>query len=381
MNATTDIAYKMINTRNELENLIGAIENEKAVGVDLEADSMYHFQEKVCLIQMAATNINVVIDPLAIQDLSPLKPIFKRSDICKIFHGADYDVRSLYRDFHITIHNLFDTELASRFLGVPETGLEAVLKKKFAVTLDKKFQRKDWSRRPLPPDMIAYAAEDARYLLPLAQGLNAELDERNRLGWVYEECEYLSRVRPITVNDQPLYLNFKGAGKLDSRSLAVLENLLGFRREVARRKDKPLFRIFGNRSLMELAGKKPLNLKQLEKTRALSSRQISMYGREMLAAIQGAMNLPAKELPVYPRKKSPRISLAVAGRVKALRTWRDKQAQKLAIDPALICNKALMSTIAVQRPLNLSELAAIKEMKNWQRKEFGQDIVKVLRKE
>ena len=381
MNATTDITYKMINTRNELENFVGTIENEKAVGVDLEADSMYHFKEKVCLIQMAATNINVVIDPLVVKDLSPLKPIFKRSDICKIFHGADYDVRSLYRDFRISIHNLFDTELASRFLGVSETGLEAVLKKKFAVTLDKKFQRKDWSRRPLPPDMIAYAAEDARYLLPLAQGLKAELDERNRLGWVYEECEYLSRVRPITVNDQPLYLNFKGAGKLDSRSLAVLENLLGFRREVARRKDKPLFRIFGNRSLMELAGKKPLNLKQLEKTRALSSRQISMYGREMLAAIQGAMNLPAKELPVYPRKKSPRISLAVAGRVKALRTWRDKQAQKLAIDPALICNKALMSTIAVQRPLNLSELAAIKEMKNWQKKEFGRDIVRVLKQE
>ena len=379
MNATTDITYKMINTRNELEDFVGIIENEKTVGVDLEADSMYHFKEKVCLIQMAATNINVVIDPLVVKDLSPLKPIFKRGDICKIFHGADYDVRSLYRDFRISIHNLFDTELASRFLGVSETGLEAVLKKKFAVTLDKKFQRKDWSRRPLPPDMIAYAAEDARYLLPLAQGLKVELEGKNRLAWVYEECEYLSRVRPITVNDQPLYMNFKGAGKLDSRSLAVLEALLGFRREVARKKDKPLFKIFGNRSLMELAGKKPLQLKQLEKTGALSSRQISMYGREILAAIQSAMKLPAEELPVYPRKKSRRVSLAVAGRVKALRNWRDKQVQKLAIDPALICTKALMSTIAVQRPLNLSELAAIKEMKNWQRKEFGRDIVKVLK--
>jgi len=381
MNVTTDITYKMINTRSELENFVRTIENEKAVGVDLEADSLYHFKEKVCLIQMAATNINVVIDPLAIKDLSALKPIFKRSDIYKIFHGADYDVRSLYRDFRITIHNLFDTELACRFLGFPETGLEAVLKKKFAVTLDKKFQRKDWSRRPLPPTMIAYAAEDARYLLPLAKSLKTELDEKNRLGWVYEECEYLSRVRSITVNDQPLYMNFKGAGKLDSRSLAVLEALLGFRREAARRKDKPLFKIFGNRSLMELAGKKPLQLKQLEKTGALSARQISIYGREILAAIQGAMKLPAEELPVYPRKKAPRVSLAVAGRVKALRNWRDKQAQKLAIDPALICNKALISTIAVQKPLNLSELAAVKEMKNWQRKEFGQAIVKVLRKE
>ena len=379
MNATTDIAYKMINTSDELENFVRTIGNEKAVGVDLEADSMYHFKEKVCLIQMAATNVNVVIDPLAVRDLSALKPIFKRDDICKIFHGSDYDVRSLYRDFHITIHNLFDTELASRFLGFPETGLEAVLKKMFGVTLDKKFQRKDWSRRPLPPDMIAYAAKDARYLLPLAKNLKAELDEKNRLGWVYEECEYLSRVRAIAANDQPLYMSFKGAGKLDPRSLAVLEALLGFRREVARRKDKPLFRIFGNHSLLELADKKPLDLKRLESTGTLSSRQTSMYGREILTAIKGAMKLQAEDLPVYLRKKVPRVSLAVAGRIKALRNWRDKQVQKLAIDPALICNKALMSTIAVQRPLKISELAAIEEMKNWQRKEFGRDIVRVLK--
>jgi len=380
MNATSDINYKMIGSRHELENFVRIIETEKVVGVDLEADSMYHFKEKVCLIQMAAPNINVLIDPLAVEDLSLLKPIFKRSDICKIFHGADYDVRSLYRDFCITIDNLFDTELASRFLGFAESGLEAVLKKKFDVTLDKKFQRKDWSRRPLPPDMIAYAAEDARYLLPLAESLKAELDEKNRLEWVYEECELLSKVRPNSVNNQPLYLNFKGAGKLDSRSLAVLEALLGFRREIARIKDKPLFKIFGNRSLFELAGKKPLNLKQLEKTGALSARQIRMYGRGLLTVMQDAMSLSEDELPVYPRKKKARrVSLAVAGRVKAIKNWRDKQAQRLAIDPALICSKALISAVAVQRPLKISELESIKEMKNWQRNEFGRDIVRVLK--
>ncbi len=381
MNATNHIAFKIIITRNELENFVRTIENETAVGVDLEADSMYHFKEKVCLIQMAAQNISAVIDPLAVEDLSPLKPIFKRHDICKIFHGADYDVRSLYRDFRITINNLFDTELASRFLGFPETGLEAILKKKFAVSLDKKFQRKDWSRRPLPPEMIAYAAEDARYLLPLAKSLKAQLEEKNRLEWVYEECEYLSRVRSISANDQPLYLNFKGAGKLDSRSLAVLEALLGFRRQVALKKDKPLFRIFGNRSLLELADKKPVNSQQLENSGALSDRQISMYGREMIATIQDALKIPTKELPVYPRKKAPRVSLEVAGRIKVLRNWRDRQVKKLPIDPALICTKALISAIAVTRPLKLSELAAIKEMKNWQRKEFGREIVKILQQE
>ena len=187
--------YKIIDTFDALKNLARTIDTEKTIGVDLEADSMYHFKEKVCLIQMAAPGINVVIDPLMVRDLSPLKPIFKRRVVCKIFHGADYDVRSLYRDFDITINNLFDTELASRFLGYSETGLEAVLKNKFDVALDKKFQRKDWSRRPLPLDMISYAAKDARYLLPLAQILTGELEE---LGYiVLQEKRKLENPPPL----------------------------------------------------------------------------------------------------------------------------------------------------------------------------------------
>ncbi len=371
--------YRIIDTFDSLKNLARTIDKEKTIGVDLEADSMYHFKEKVCLIQMAAPDINAVIDPLMVKDLSPLKPIFKRRGVRKIFHGADYDVRSLYRDFDITINNLFDTELASRFLGYSETGLEAVLKNKFDVALDKKFQRKDWSRRPLPQEMMSYAAQDARYLLPLAQILTSELEVLGRLKWVQEECEYLSKVRANTNNTDPLYLHFKGAGKLIPRSLAVLESLLQYRRRVARKKDRPLFRIFGNRSLLELAAKKPPDLKQLEKTRALSSKQISMYGHGIIAAIQDAMQIEQENLPVYPRKKSPRMPQVVAGRVKALRTWRDEQVDRLGLDPALICTKALMNTIAQQKPNKISDLSTIEEMKNWQKKEFGQDIVQVLK--
>ena len=371
--------YIPIDTVSLLEDLIRSIENEAAIGVDLEADSMYHFREKVCLIQIATPTINAVIDPLVIEDLSALKPIFKHQGVCKIFHGADYDVRSLYRDFNITIKNLFDTELASRFMGYSETSLEAVLKSRFSVTLNKKFQRKDWSRRPLPQDMISYAAGDVRYLLPLAQKLIAELADSGRLNWVQEECEYLSKVRPNTDNSGPLFLNFKGAGKLDPKSLAVLEALLQYRRRMARKKDRPLFRIFSNRSIQKLVEKRPSTLKQLEKSRALSTKQINMYGRGVITAIKKANLIGKKDLPVYPRKKSPRVPLVVAGRVKALRNWRDKQAKRLALDPALVCTKALISTIALQKPCEISTLRNIKEMKNWQIKEFGQEIVQVMK--
>jgi ribonuclease D len=378
MSVTGDVDCDIIESSSQLAHFVSQIEDETAIGVDVEADSMYHFKEKVCLIQMATASINVVIDPLAIKDLSALKPIFKRSDIQKIFHGADYDVRSLYRDFKFSITNLFDTELASRFLGFKETGLEAVLKKKFAITLKKKFQRKDWSRRPLPRDMIAYAAEDARYLLPLARDLTAELKDKGRFSWVNEECEILSKVRPNTDGTEPLYMNFKGAGKLEPRNLAILEALLQCRRKIARKKDRPLFRIMGSRSLLELAQTKPTNMKLLKKSGALSPKQIGMYGRLVLAAINGAIKIPPNDLPVYPRHKAPRVPAAAAERVKSLRKWRDGQARKLAMDPSLILTKSMISTLAVQKPVKLSDLSRIKEIKKWQVREFSKEILEIL---
>ncbi len=122
---------RIIATPAELEKAAGQFERETAVAVDLEADSMYHFKERVCLVQIATKKLSVMVDPLMIEDLSPLKPLFSNSGIRKVFHGADYDIRSLYRDFNISINNLFDTELASRFLGLKESGLQAVLKNVF----------------------------------------------------------------------------------------------------------------------------------------------------------------------------------------------------------------------------------------------------------
>lgn len=379
MGAPTDIPYKIIDNLASLRGLAKTLEHAKAIGVDLEADSLYHFKEKVCLIQLATGNVNAVIDPLVIEDVSVLKPIFKQRDSQKVFHGSDYDIRSLFRDFRITVDNMFDTELASRFLGFKETSLEAVLKNKFNISLDKRYQRKDWSKRPLPEEMIAYAVKDVGFLVPLAEQLKAELREKGRLYWVYEECKYLSKVRPNTADSNPLYVYFKGAGKLNSRSLAVLEALLQYRRNLAQKKDKPLFRIISSRSLMDLAEKKPVSIKQLEKTNALSPKQIGMYGQGVIDAIKRAMKLPSNVLPVYPRKKAPIVSVAVAKRVRALRQWRDTQAKKLTIDPALILTKSLISTLAFQRPLNLRHLSKIKELRRWQVEEFGNDILTLIK--
>jgi ribonuclease D len=185
-------------------------------------------------------------------------------------------------------------------------------------------------------------------------------------------------VRPNTNNTQPLYLSFKGAGKLNPGSLAILEALLQYRRKIARKKDRPLFRIIGSHSLLDLAETKPADLKQLEKSRALSPKQINMYGRQVLAVINSALQTPNKDLPVYPRRKAPRVPAAAAERVKSLRKWRDRQSKKLSMDPSLILTRSLISALAVEKPLKLSDLSRIKEIKKWQIREFGKEILEAL---
>ena len=372
--------YIIIDSISKLREFTSALAKQRIIGVDLESDSMYHFKEKVCLIQIASAQATAIIDPLQIKNLSLLEPLFRHADIQKVFHGADYDVRSLYRDFRIAVNNLFDTELACRFLGFKESGLNAVLKKKYNIQLDKKNQRKDWSKRPLPEDMVAYAAKDVHYLIPLAKSLQQELIQKGRLSWVQEECNYLSGVRPAPVDSDPLFLGFKGAGKLSPRGLAVLEELLQLRRKIARQQDKPLFRIIGNKSMLMLTDARPLSRRKLLETGALGSKQVDRYGKDVIAAIKKALHRPAKDLPKYPRKSAPMVPAIVAKRVKELRNWRDLLAKKLQIDPAIICTKAQISALAVQRPESVDSLSKNNDLKTWQVAEFGKDIVDILKK-
>jgi ribonuclease D len=375
-----EIESQIIDKTIDLQKMIGSVEKEKAVAVDLEADSMYHYQEKVCLIQIATENASFVIDPLAIKDLAPLKPIFSNPDIKKIFHGADYDVRSLYRDFEIRINNLFDTELAGRFLGIKETGLQAVLKTFFNVNVDKKYQKKDWSKRPLPKEMMAYASKDVIYLLPLARMLIHRLKKIGRMTWVLEECEDLSKVRPVLSNEAPLFMKFKGAGRLKSRSLAVLEALLQFRKRVAEKKDRPFFKIIGNESIIKITTARPATLRRLKNINALSNRQISMYGNDLIMVVAKTLRIPESELPVFPSQKPPVLPNGAPAKIKALKFWRASKANALKIDPGMLCNNALITALAVKNPGDSKSLDAVKEMKNWQKQAFGAEIIRVLKK-
>ncbi len=168
--------------------------------------------------------------------------VLENPKIVKVLHGADFDVRSLDREMGARIDNLFDTEIACRFLNMRERGLAALLKVFFDVDVDKKFQKKDWSRRPLEPDMVAYSVGDVDHLIALHAKLVEGLNAIGRLHWAEEEFEAQARVRYENNLVPPFFRKIKGAGKLDNRSLAVLENLLILRMTLAEKKMCPFSR-------------------------------------------------------------------------------------------------------------------------------------------
>jgi len=380
MNLKKPLTYQYIDASAQLEELAALLEKEKEIAIDLEADSMFHFNERVCLIQITTQHGNYIIDPLMTKKLSVLKPIFLNPNIQKIFHGSDYDVRSLYRDFNIRITNLFDTQVACRFLGMNETGLEAVVFKQFGIRLNKKFQKKDWSRRPLPEDMLAYAASDSIYLIPLLKAFEKELKKMGRLAWVHEECELMSKLRPAIPSKEPLFLKFKGAGRLNLRELASLEAILQYRKKMARKKDRPPFKVFGNLSILKIVKSQPSDLALIEATNALSAKQMSMYGEGLVSAVQTALKVPENKLISYPRKRMPMLKHMVRQRIKALKDWRDQKAETLKLDPALVCSKSVITNIATQNPDSPPKLAAMQALKNWQKETLGEEIISILRR-
>jgi ribonuclease D len=361
-----------------LVRLAEELQHEDAVAVDLEADSMHNYREKVCLLQFSTPAKTTLVDPLAAQDLSPLRPVMADPAVRKIFHAADYDIRSLYRDFKIEIKGLFDTMICCQFLGEKKVGLADMLAKYFNVKLDKKYQKADWSRRPLPDEMIHYAAEDTRHLHKLASLLEKEVEKKGRTSWVEEECSLLEKVRH-SKQEGPLFLRAKGARALNQRQLAVLEGLLQWRDNEAQRRDCPPFKVVGNKQLMDLARAMPQTLKEIGNQPGIFPRLVDRYGRTLLIIIQTALALPREKLPRFPPpQRHERIPEADA-RLKKLKKFRTRKAGELQMDPGILINTALLETISRKPPATMKDFDEFPAMKKWQQKELGKEIIDVLK--
>ena len=371
-NGVNPASAHLVTNQETLDKLVERLSQESVLAFDLEADSLHHYTEKVCLIQVSSDSETRLIDPLAPLDIRTLAPIFANPAIKKIFHGADYDMRSLYRDFGIEVVNLFDTMIASQFLGESEFGLAALLKKRFGVELDKRYQKADWSKRPFSQEMMEYAMKDTSLLIELYGQLESELKVKGRLSWVEEESELVAGVRSASREGELMCLRFKGANKMKPRELAVLEELLRFRDEKARAGDVPPFRILSNDLLRELAEKQPRSNFELVGIHTMSSKLIDRLGRGLLLAVAAGLAVPQDKLPQMQSGRRAVTDRLQEERVKRLKVWRESKSAQLGLGVGLVANNTLLEALAEGGTAQLSLL------KRWQREAFGEELAALI---
>jgi ribonuclease D len=359
-----------------LRKLADELARERVIAVDTESNSLYAYREQVCLIQFSIPRGDYLVDPLALQDLSPLAPIFSNPEIEKVFHAAEYDLLCLKRDFGFTVANLFDTMIAARILGREAFGLGAILEAEFGVQLDKRFQRANWGQRPLPPPLLAYARLDTHYLIALRDRLKAELHAQNLWPLAHEDF-----IRSTAVNgngrspeDRSVDCwRVSGSYDLEPQNAAVLLELCRYRDRVARSQNRPLFKVLSDQTLLEIANALPQSLEQLSQVQGMTRGQIERHGRELLDAVQRGL----KAEPAFP-PRSPRPNEDYLDRLEALRRWRKETALEMGVKSDVILPRDLLIALAENNPRHSAELERVLGEVPWRLERFGSQILDIL---
>jgi ribonuclease D len=369
---------EIISTPAELEKLAEHLARQALVGVDTESNSLHAYREQVCMIQFSTNQADYLVDPLALSDLSPLAEVFASPRVEKVFHAAEYDLICLKRDFGFQFANLFDTMWAARILGWKEIGLGAVLEKEFGVQVEKKYQRADWGKRPITRDMANYARKDTHYLLMLRNRLRAELEQTGRLALAREDFKRLERIneRDPQPNGKPNapWERINGARDLTPQQTAILKELSIFRERVASDRDRPVFKVIGDATLVEIAMRAPTSLEALQQTPKVSPRQVQSYGTGLVRAVQAGLKSP----PLFPPAPGPRPENGYLMRLDAIRNWRKTEAGKLGVESDIVLPRDLMLEIVQQDPRSPEAVREILKDVPWRAERYGQSLVRLL---
>ena len=366
------MAVRWIRTAVELEALVDELTPCRALGIDTEGDSLHHYTEKVCLIQLTAFGgSSWLVDPLALPDLSPLGPILADPSVLKVVHGGDNDVTSMRRDFGFTFRTMFDTSIAARLVGDTELGLQALVRNELGVELSKGSQKDDWSKRPLTAKQEAYALADVAHLMALAANLTERLAEAGRTDWAREEFEALALLPPAEKRRGPdEFRRIKGSAKLSRRQQAVLRELYLWREERAAAADRPPFKIVGPEILLALAELASPTIDDVDRVLSSYPRQ-ARQAEAVFEAITRGLELPDDELPRREPSSQPPMPAAARRRVEALRAWRGDQATRSRLDPSIVMSQRVLERLALAGPQTLGELAAVEGVRRWRVAEWG----------
>lgn len=356
-----------------LHQMLGDLTAQPRLAVDTESNSLHAYREQVCLIQFTTPSRDYVIDPLALENLSALGPIFSNPNIEKIFHAAEYDLICLRRDFNFEFVNLFDTMHAARVLGYQYVGLDNLLADKFQFEMDKRHQKADWAVRPLTPAQLDYARLDTHFLFDLRDVLEAELREKDRLQIALEDFGRAAKVElPREKLNGPSWRRFSVRKDVSPRELTVLSELCVSRDRIAERMNRPVFKVIADTVLLDIARNLPEKDVDLAGL-GLSSKQIRLWGSEILEAVKRGTVAPLVE-----REQAKRPSDRTLKRLEKLKNWRKKIAQELSVESDIVLPKVYLNSLAENPPRSLQDLEVMMQDSPTRFYKYGEQIYRLV---
>lgn len=353
--------------------MIADLVTQNRVAVDTESNSLHAYREQVCLIQFSTRKLDYVVDPLALDDLSSLGPIFSNPAIEKIFHAAEYDLICLRRDFHFEFASLFDTMHAARVLGYPFVGLDNLLAEKFQFEMDKRHQKADWAVRPLSPAQLDYARLDTHFLFDLRNVLEAELKEKDRLEIAQEDFVRACNVDlPVEKVNGASWKRFSMRKDISPRELTVLSELCISRDRIAERMNRPVFKVISDALLLDIARNLPEKDVDLAGL-GLSPKQVRLWGNEILEAVKRGTVAPLVE-----REPARRPNDAMLKRLQKLKNWRKKVAEELKVESDIVLPKSYLNRLAEYPLKSLKDLETIMSGSPTRLKKYGEQIYRLI---
>ena len=362
--------FFLIETQKSFDDLIPSLKSYSIIGVDLEANSLHAFRERISLIQVSTYDADYIIDPIKINDLAGFLDILGDSNVLKVMHGSDFDIVSFKRDYDQKIENLFDTLIAARFLRYENLGLASLINLHFGILIDKKYQKHNWGARPLYQEHLDYARGDTHWLLALHELLARKLKKRNLYQATLEESQLLTYKEWVS---GPAYARSKGFSRLEPMQQRWYRALWELRDEMAEARDVPCFKVLPNQYILGVVS-------QSTTGDALASRlnrgPFSVRNLDFVELVEKAEKDPRPiEIPKSKKKSKPVHIEAV---LTTLKNWRNSKVEQEGMDPMVVLSNEQLKNLSRYVPVTMDELIEVPSIRQWQCHLYGEKLISLV---
>jgi len=349
--------FTYVTTQEQLDKECNTWKSARILGIDTEGENnFHHYGSFLTLMQISDENRDWIVDILLLKenkvDFKPLIEILENPNILKVFHDVSFDLRILKAEFGCKTRGIFDTYLALMLLGEKNNNLGNVLEKNFNAIKEKKYQKADWTIRPIKEDMLAYAVGDSTYLIRLKKILEDKLSELGRLEWSREEFRKLEESDYTTQG--PDYLSIKGAGEISDSERGILKKLFELRETYAAKADRPVHFIIPSQKLIDIAVNPPKSIREWEMMHAVHPA-VKRNAKIFFDAVNKGKHEPIA-IPEVEKKK---MSKKQKDMFEHLCDVRDKIALEQNIEKQMILTKDEIKDIVID--WNLSSISRWKQ--------------------